>query len=382
MEREQHTVVLEGATLTMGEELFQPSPTTAAIVGCCRDLYERSLETFIFALVFSGKVGVYQKRTGIPGEKPTPIAEGLTKGFEERLHPFGDRNSNVITVQDILTNRRDKVAVHIGTINLGYRVSLVKWEQYFVREVWMYSLAEAQKKGIEQKDTSLENELKSNEELENQLYPGYVESMLAAVRRSIGNRTPHNDVVARFIRKNTVAHIAAHCAYKAALGARDDLGENRSLLPHPTRQTLVEDSVPEGSAPDNSVRSLMQFVVPSILHEIVVTRGVRDQDVLRQHLGAYTTDHKMIEIERKVAQALVGSKDERMQLLRELSDATKELLIGNIFPSVDAGIRTLALMRAIHVKGMAEYAKALERVFPALKIPPPAESDPFLTTNL
>ena len=60
----------------------------------------QSLETFVFALVFSGKVGVYDGRTGIPGEKSTPLAEGLTEDFEERLKVFGKRDDG-ITVRSI-----------------------------------------------------------------------------------------------------------------------------------------------------------------------------------------------------------------------------------------------------------------------------------------
>ncbi len=372
MEREEHTVVLEGATLTMGEELFQPSPTTEAIVGCCRDLYVHSLETFVFALVFSGKVGVYQKRTGIPGEQPTPITEGLTKGFEERLKPFGDRADTVITVRGILTDSQQEVAAHIRTINRAYRAHSTEWQQHLIREVWMYSLAEAQKKGIEQRETSLENNLESSEELENLLDPGYVESMLAAVRASIGNLTPVDDVLARFIRKNTVAHIAAHCAYNASLMFRDDLGENRSLMPHPTRQVLVK----------SSAQSLIQFLVPAVLYDIVVVQGVSRPDILRQRIGDYTTDPSMIELQRKLAEAFAGTDRDREQLSRELGDASREVLAGNPFPGADAGIRRLALMRANYVKGQHQYAEGLQKVFPTLKGQSPAQRDPFRTTNL
>jgi hypothetical protein len=144
-------------------------------------------------------------------------------------------------------------------------------------------------------------------------------------------------------------------------------------LPHPTRQTLV-------SGP---VESLMRFVVPSVFYEIVVLQGVSDRDTLRRHLGDYITDAKMIEIQRKLAQALAGTDRDRSQLLTELTDATREVYAGNIFPKVDAGIRTLGLMRANYVKGDADkYAKGLEEIFPELKEPSPAQRDPSPTTNL
>jgi hypothetical protein len=365
MEREQHTVVLEGATLTMGEELFEPSRMTQAIVGCCRDLYLQSLETFVFALIFSGKVGVYDGRTGIPSQKPTPLAKGLTRGFEYRLKEFGKRADRIVTVPNVLTDKPQEVVTHIETINRNYH-SLNEWPQHFVREVWMYSLEEAEKKGIEQNETSLENALNSSEELELLLAPGYVASMLARVRGSIGRRTPNDEVVARFIRTNTVAHIAAHCAYHAALSVRDDLGENRSLMPHPTRQGLVTASA----------QSLMQFLVPSILYEIVGVRGVRKPEDLRENLGNYAADSSMIIIQRRIAQAFAASNDDdTKQLLNELTDATREVLMGFPIPGVRAGIRKLAMMRANYSKGRSGYDAGLEAIFPTLRELPPAAGD-------
>jgi hypothetical protein len=369
MEREQHTVVLEGATLTMGEELFQPSERTKAIVGICRDLYLQSLETFVFALVFSGKVGVYGGRTGIPGEKPTPVAEGLTKGFGERLKEFGKRDDRIVTVRDILKDKRQKVFTHIETINRGDHSFQTEWQQHLVREVWMYSSKEAREKGIEQSETSLENSLESDEVLELLLAPEYVASMLEAVRAGIGNHTPNDAVVAGFIRKNTVAHIAAHCAYDEAVSIRDDLGANRSLMPHPTRQTLVSDSV----------KSLIRFVVPSLLYKIVVVEGVCEPDILRQHLGDYTVDNRMIDIQRKLAMALAGSDEDRRRLLTELGDATTEVLAGNLAPSVDAGTRKLAMMRSGYLKDRHAYSEGLKAIFPTLREPPPVQ---FPTINL
>src|SRR5664279_5494338 len=101
MEREQHTVIMEGATLTMGEELFNPSPLTQDIVGCCGDFYLDSLNTFIFALVFSREVGVYKGRQ--------EVARSLTEGFETRLKSFEDLPGILITVPATLTNRREDV---------------------------------------------------------------------------------------------------------------------------------------------------------------------------------------------------------------------------------------------------------------------------------
>ncbi len=369
MEREQHTVVLEGATLTMGEELFQPSERTKAIVGCCRDLYVQSLETFVFALVFSGKVGVYDGRTGIPGEKPTPVAQGLTKGFEGRLKEFGKRDDKVVTVRDILTGKRQGVAAHIATINRMDHSFHTEWQQHLVREVWMYSSKEAREKGIEQSKTTLENSLESDEDLEFSLDAKYVVSMLRAVRASIGNHIPSDDVVSGFIRKNTVAHIAAHCAYDEAVSVRDDLGANRSLMPHPTRQTLVSDSV----------KSLIRFVVPSLLYKIVVVEGVCEPDTLREHLGDYTADNSLIDIQRKLAMALAGSDEDRRRLLRELGDATTEALVAGSVPGVDAGTRKLAMMRSVYLGDKHAYVDGLNAIFPMLREPPPA---PLPITNL
>jgi hypothetical protein len=365
MDREQHTVVLEGATLTMGEELFQPSERTKAIVWRCRDLYVQSLETFVFALVFSGRIGVYDGRTGIPGEKPTPIAEGLTKGFEERLKEFGKRDDKIVTVRDILTDKRQEVFTHIETINRGDHSFQTEWQQHLVREVWMYSSKEAREKGIEQSETSLENSLESDDVLEIYLVPEYVESMLAAVRTSIGSHTPTNDVVRGFIRKNTVAHIAAHCAYHEAVRVRDDLGENRSLLAHPTRQTLVT----------NSVKSLIRFVVPSLLYKAVVVEGVRDPESLRRHLGYYIVDRGMIDIQRTIATALAGSGEDRMRLLTRLGDATVEGLAIRSISGVDSGMRKLAMMRTAYLKdqyAFHAYNEGLKVIFPTLREPPPS----------
>jgi hypothetical protein len=369
MEREQHTVVLEGATLTMGEELFQPSERTKAIVGCCCDLYVQSLETFVFALVFSGKVGVYDGRTGIPGENPTPVAEGLTKGFEERLREFGKREDKTITVRDILAGSKENVRAYIDTLNRKDHSPWAEWQQHMVREVWMYSSKEASQRGIEQRETTLENSLESDGALETFLATEYVESMLTAVRANIGRYAPPDEVVAGFIRKNTVAHIAAHCAYDEAVSVRDDLGANRSLMPHPTRQTLVPDSI----------KSLIRFVVPSLLYKIVVVEGVREPDTLRAHLGDYTVNKSMIDIQRKLAGALAGSDEDRRRLLMELGDATTEVLAGNPFPPVDAGTRKLAIMRTVYLKDRYAYSEGLKAIFPTLREPPPAQ---FRTTNL
>lgn len=362
-------MVLEGATLTMGEELFQPSERTKAIVGCCSDLYVQSLETFIFALVFSGKVGVYNGRTGIPGENPTPVAEGLTKGFEERLREFGKREDKAITVRDILASHQDSLRTYIDTLNRTDHAPWAEWRQHIVREVWMYSSREASQRGIEQRETTLENSLESDGNLETFLATEYVESMLAAVQTNVGRYAPSDEVVAGFIRKNTVAHIAAHCAYDEAIAVRDDLGANRSLMPHPTRQTLIPDSI----------ESLIRFVVPSLLYKIIVVEGVQKPDTLRTHLGDYTVDRSMIDIQRKLACALAGSDEDRRRLLMELGDATTEILAGNYFPPVDTGTRKLAIMRNAYLRDQHAYSEGLKKIFPTLREPPPAQSR---TTNL
>jgi hypothetical protein len=187
--------------------------------------------------------------------------------------------------------------------------------------------------------------------------------MLEGVRASIGNHTPNDEVVAGFIRKNTVAHIAAHCAYDEAVSVRDDLGANRSLMPHPTRQTLVSDSV----------KSLIRFVVPSLLFKIVVVEGVCEPDTLRNHLGDYTVDSGMIDIQRKLATALAGSDEDRRRLLTELGDATIEVLAGNSGPGVDAGTRKLAMMRSAYLRDRHAYSEGLKAIFPTLREPPPAQ---------
>lgn len=238
-----------------------------------------------------------------------------------------------------------------------------------MREVWMYSSREASRKGIEQSETTLENSLESDRNLETFLATEYVESMLAAVEENVGRYAPSNEVVAGFIRKNTVAHIAAHCAYDEAVSVRDDLGANRSLMPHPTRQTLIPDSI----------ESLIRFVVPSLLYKIVVAEGIHRPDTLRTYLGDYIVDRSMIDIQRKLAGALAGSDEDRRRLLMELGDATTEDLAGSYFPPVDTGTRKLAIMRKAYLKDQYAYSEGLKKIFPTLREPPPAQSR---TTNL
>jgi hypothetical protein len=366
MEREQHTVVLEGATLTMGEELFQPSETTEAIVGCCRDLYIQSLEVFVFALLFSGKVGVYQRITGVVDQqKGSMPARGLTEGFDERLRLFGDLPGKTVVVADLVRNSPTVIAPGIQTINETFGQFSTKWEQHLIREVWMYARAEAKRKGIEMSEAQLENDLASSVELEQMLSPNYVLKMRSAVCAGIGDRSPANDVLDSFIRKNTVAHIAAHRAYKAALQLRDDLGEVRSLMPHPTRQTLIR----------GSLQSLIEFVVPAMLYEVVVLGRVRKAEELRRRLGEYTTNPRIIEAQRILAHALVESEEARTRLLAELTNATREFtVVGNVNFTIDPGIRLLALMRAQYNRAALGYDEGLNMIFPGLKRPSPAES--------
>jgi hypothetical protein len=365
MGREQHTIITEGATLTMGEELFKPSPTTQDIVGCCGDLYMESLNTFIFALVFSSEVGVYDGRQGIPGETPTLVAEGLTKGFEGRLKVFGNLPGIVITVPDTLKTRSQDVATHIATINDTFRGWANEWEHHLTREVWMFSLKEAKDKGIEQSEVNLDAPLPSNDELEKLISGEYVEAMHLAVRTSIGNRTPKGEFLVPFIKKNVVAHIGAHLAYDTALQFRNDLGENRSLVPHPTRQTLIR----------GSVQSLIDFAVPAVLYEIVMNQGAKSADDLRQKLGNYTESPHIIDIQKTIAKALAASHIERIELLSKLTTATTNALA--LFPihGVDTAIRQLAMMRAHYQRGESEYNAKLRKIFPTLAKPAPAQDD-------
>lgn len=362
MEREQHTVITEGATLTMGEELFKPSPTTQDIVGCCGNLYIESLNTFIFALMFSSEVGVYDGRQGIPGEPPTLLAEGLTKGFERRLKLFRNLPNLVITVPDTLTKRFKDVAKHIATINATFLGCSNQWKHHLIREVWMFSLKEAKDKGIHQSEARLDNSLDSKAELETLLSSDYVEAMHTAVRKSIGNRTPRSEFLIPFIKKNTVAHIGAHLAYDTALHFRNDLGENRSLIPHPTRQTLIR----------GSVEPLIDFAIPPVLYQIVMIQGAKSTDDLRQKLGNYAESPDIIGIQRMLAEALAASDSERKALLSKLTTTTNEILAGISTPSVaDEAIRKLAIMRATYLARESAFSTKLRKIFPTLAKPAP-----------
>jgi len=367
MEREQHTIITEGATLTMGEELFKPSPTTQDIVGCCGNLYLDSLNTFIFALVFSSEIGVYDGRQGIPGETPTLAAEGLTNGFEKRLRVFGNLPNLVVTVPDTLTKRSSDVAAHIATINATFRGCSNEWEHHLIREVWMFSLREAKDKGIQQSATHLDNSLNSNVELEKLLSREYVKAMRTAVRKSIGNRTPRDEFLIPFIKKNTVAHIGAHLAYDTVLHFRNDLGENRSLVPHPTRQTLIR----------GSVKPLIDFAIPAVLYQIVMIQGAKSANDLREKLGNYAESTDIIGIQRMLAEALAASDGERKELLFKLGMRTAEVMARVSMRSVvDEPIHKLAIMRANYQAGESDFAAKLRKIFPPLAQPAPAQNDP------
>jgi hypothetical protein len=365
MGREQHTIITEGATLTMAEELFKPSPKTENIVGCCRDLYLESLNTFAFALAFSSKVGVYNRRQGIPGVPPTPVAEGLTHGFESRLEPFGDVPNIVITVPHTLAENHSEVVSHILTINATFRANSNQWEDHLIREVWMFSLDEAQKKGIHQSETQLDNSLDSKPELEEVISPEYVEAMRTAVRRNIGNRTPKDEFLVPFIKKNIVAHIGAHLAYGTALNFRTDLGENRSLIPHPTRQTLLRESV----------KPLIDFAVPLVLYDVVMKRKPPSPEKLHDELGNYAEDPDIIAIQRMLAEALAGADEEREKLLSELKKTQVNYLyhLNSLTRNTRLNIRKLGLKRAMYTQERSEYEAALERIFSTLKRPAPAQ---------
>jgi hypothetical protein len=347
MEREQYTVVLEGATLSMGEELFEGAANANAIIGCCSDLYRQSLETFVFALIFSGKVGVYTGRDQRPGQTPMATETALTKGFGNRLQLF-DRKDQDITIDHFLTAESNLVKQHVSSINSNFRSWTKTWGQHFVREVWMF----------------WEKQLKSTPELESLLCAEYVQAMVDIVKVNLGNCLAAADEdLGSYVRRNTVHHIAAHCAYHNALSFRPDLGDHRNLLPHPTRQTLVVDSK----------QSLISFVVPAVLYEIVAPGEVENQDTLRQRLGDYAEAEDMIGIHVRIARSFAGSERERRELLGQLNKATAETQALQPIDSLDGVVRRLAAMRALYnQRDNEKYEAGLLKIFPLLSMPPPA----------